>query len=563
MHLSDFREVFLFTLLLLTLTIGLGHYMAIVYRGTKSYLTLPFRWLELLCYKAGGINPKLEMSASTYIKSMAFFNFLGFTSIFILMLTQYYLPLNPEHFQGTSFHLAFNVAASFMTNTDWQSYVPESLLSYLTQMIGLTVQNFLSTATGLAVLVAFIRGITRKSMTTIGNFWEDIVRSTVYILLPLSIILACALSSLGVIQSFSPYVKLTTLEGAAQTIPLGPVASQIAIKQLGTSGGGFFNANSAHPFENPSAFSNFIGTLSMILIPSASIYFYGIMIGVKKKAWLIYSVIFFLFAAGFVISLYGEYLYGINFDASPVLEGKETRFGLEPTILWSTTSTSTANGSVNSMLSSLSPIAGGSALFNMMLGEHIFGGVGVGMCSMIMFILLTIFLSGLMVGRTPEYFGKKIEVREMQWITTAILIPPALILIGSMITTLVPNASAYFRTQGPFGLTSLIYAFTSVTTNNGSAFAGFDANTPYYNLMFGIIMLIARFAILIPSLMISGLLVTKKVSPSSIGTFSTNSLLFSLLFLSVILIVGALTFFPSIALGPIAEQLLMMENRFF
>lgn len=563
MNLSDLREVFIFTVLLLILTIGLANYMAQVYQETNSYLTLPFRWLEKLCYKVASIDSKTEMSSSTYIKAMLAFNFVGFSFLFFLMLTQYYLPLNPENFHGSSLHLAFNVAASFVTNTDWQSYVPESSLSYLTQMLGLTVQNFLASATGLAVLVAFMRGITRKSMDTIGNFWEDLVRSIVYILLPLAIILACIYLSLGVVQSFSPYVQITTLEGASQTIPLGPVASQIAIKQLGTSGGGFFSANSAHPFENPSALANFIGTLSLIIIPSASIYFYGITKGMKKKGWLIYSVIFFLFAIGFVISLFGEYLYGINFGASPVLEGKETRFGLEPTILWSTTTTSTANGSVNAMTSSLSPMAGGIALFNMMLGEHIFGGVGVGMCSMIMFILLTIFLSGLMVGRTPEYFGKKIEVREMQWITAAILIPPALILVGSTITTFLPAASAYFENQGPHGLSSILYAFTSTTTNNGSAFAGFNGNTPYYNIIFGVIMLTARFAILIPSLMIAGLLVKKKVSPASIGTFSTNSLLFSLLFLSVILIVGALTFFPSIALGPIAEQLLMMENRFF
>lgn len=563
MILYDFWELFFFTLSLLILTVVLGTYMEAVFTGKRTPITALFKWLEQLCYRVSSINPTVEMNASTYIKNLLVFNLIGFIAIFLLMLTQYYLPLNPENFPGTSLSLSFNTAISFMTNTNWQAYAGESTLSYLTQMMGLTVQNFLSAATGLAVLVALTRGIIRKQMNTIGNFWQDLVRSVVYIFLPLSLILACILVGQGVIQNFSAYKHLTTMEGDSQIIPFGPVASQVAIKQLGTNGGGFFNANGAHPFENPTPFSNLIQTLSLVLIPSASIYFYGLRIGMKKHVWLLYSVILLLFVIGFVLSIYSENLYALNIESSPVLEGKETRVGMKKSILWAVLTTATSNGSVNGTMSSLSPIAGGMALFNMMLEELIFGGVGVGLCSLLKFTLLTVFISGLMVGRTPEYMGKKIEVPEIKWIAIAILTPAALILIGSGISSVLPIATEGLKNSGPHGLTTILYAFTSAAANNGSAFSNLNADTQYYNVFLGIIMLLGRLSILIPSIMIAGLLAKKKVSPPSLGTFSTNTLSFGLLLFSVILIVSALTFFPAIALGPVVEQLLMMENRFF
>jgi K+-transporting ATPase ATPase A chain len=559
----DFLELFIFTFLLLFLTVPLGVYMATVFQGHKSPVRAPFRWLERLTYRIGGINPNVEMTASIYTKNVIIFNLLGFLAVFFILIFQKYLILNPENFPGTSLHLAFNTAISFVTNTNWQSYAGETTLSYFAQMIALTVQNFLSAGTGLAVLVALTRGITRKNTDTIGNFWQDLTRTVVYILLPLSIVLACILLTQGVIQSLSPYQVITTLDGSTQTIPLGAVASQVAIKELGTNGGGVFNANGAHPFENPTPLTNLLHTLCLIIIPSASIYFYGIMTGMKKHAWIIYLVIFLILAFGYALSLYGEYLYNISMNNNIVLEGKETRLGENPSILWASVTTATANGSVNAMMSSLSPLAGGIGLFHMMIDELIFGGIGVGLCSMIMFILLTVFLSGLMVGRTPEYLGKKIEVKEMQWISVAILTPAALILTGAGITSVLTIVLQGLENSGPHGLSTILYAYTSAAANNGSSFAGFDANTPYYNLSLGLVMLIARLAILIPSLMIAGLLAKKKTTVTTLGTFSTNGSLFAILLFSVIILVGALTFFPALALGPVTEQFLMSEKRFF
>ncbi|HEY4831549.1 MAG TPA: potassium-transporting ATPase subunit KdpA, partial [Waddliaceae bacterium] len=367
----------------------------------------------------------------------------------------------------------------------------------------------------------------------------------------------------GVIQTFSSYVEVTTLENAKQTIPLGPVASQIAIKQLGTNGGGFLNANSAHPFENPTAFSNLLEMLALVLIPAASVYTFGIMIGSKKHAWLLFSAMFVLWVAGISISFSSEHLYNSVIDVYPILEGKETRLGTTNSLLWSVSTTATSNGSVNAMMSSLSPLAGGLAMFNIMLGELVFGGVGVGLCSIIMFTLLTVFLSGLMVGRTPEYLGKKIEKREMQWVMMAVMMPGALILIGAGISCVLPEALSSLGNQGPHGLSEILYAFTSSAGNNGSAFAGLNANTNYYNLALGTVMLLARISIILPSLAIAGLLAKKKITPPSAGTFSTNSILFVILLISVILIVGALTFFPALSLGPAIEHLLMLEGQSF
>lgn len=560
---SDWIQLLFFIGCFICLTPLLGAYMANVFTGKAHFAYQALGWLEYLCYRMGGVNPGKEMSWTEYGKALLLFNFFGFISLLLLLLAQGYLPLNPQNLEGMPWSLAFNTAASFTTNTNWQAYGGETTLSYLSQMLGLTSQNFLSAATGMAALLTLTRGLVRKTANTIGNFWVDLVRMVVYLLLPLAIVMAVVLVGEGVIQTFSPYVELTTLENAKQTIPLGPVASQVAIKQLGTNGGGFFNANSAHPFENPTPFSNLLEMLAIILIPAASVYTYGVMIGSKKHAWLLFFTMFMLWAGGILASLYSEHLHNPVIDVYPVLEGQETRLGTTNSLLWAISTTATSNGSVNTMLSSLSPLAGGLAMFNIMLGELVFGGVGVGLCSMVMFALLTVFLSGLMVGRTPEYLGKKIEKQEMQWVVLAVLTPSALILIGAGISCVLPEALSSLANQGPHGLSEILYAFTSSAGNNGSSFAGINANTTYYNLALGSVMLLARTAILLPSLAIAGSLAKKKIAPPSLGTFSTNSSLFVILLISVILIVGALTFFPALSLGPIVEHLLMLKGQSF
>lgn len=541
----------------------LGIYISHVFTGKASFAYRVLGWLEKLCYQMSGVDPKEEMTWKQYAKTLLLFNLLGFTTLFFLQLAQGYLPLNPQNFGAVPWPLAFNTSMSFATNTNWQSYAGETTLSYLTQMLGLTSHNFLSAATGMAALLTLIRGLTRKNSETIGNFWVDLVRMTVYILLPLSTILAVVLVGEGVIQTFAPYVEVNTLENAKQTIPLGPVASQIAIKQLGTNGGGFFNANSTHPFENPTVFSNLVEMLALLLIPAASIFAYGKMINSRRHALLLFCAMLLLWTAGVVIAFASEQVQNRVIEVHPILEGKETRLGVANSLLWSVSTTATSNGSVNAMMSSLSPIAGGVAMFNIMLGELIFGGVGVGLCSILMFTLLTVFLCGLMVGRTPEYLGKKIEKREMQWVMLAVLMPGALILAGAGISCVLPEALASLSNQGPHGLSEILYAFSSAAGNNGSAFAGLNANTNYYNLTLGIVMFIARVSILVPCLAIAGLLAKKKITPPSVGTFSTNSILFTVLLISVILIVGALTFFPAWSLGPLVEQLLMVEGKSF
>lgn len=556
-------EYAIFIVMLVALMPLLGSYIAKVFTGKTTFMHPLVGWLESSSYKLAGINPDEEMSWVTYAKALFCFNLLGFLFLFVLQLVQQWLPLNPQDFPAVKWHTAFNTAISFVTNTNWQSYAGESTLSYLSQMMGLAPQNFLSAATGLATLIALTRGIFCRNCSTIGNFWKDLVRSIVYILLPLSIILAVILLIEGSIQNFKPYVKLTTVEKEEQVIPMGPVASQIAIKQLGTNGGGFFNANSAHPFENPTGLTNFLETLAIMLIPAASIYAFGLLVEAKNHSWIIFGVMGTLWIIGLAIFLFSEYIDNPVINVYPYLEGMESRFGINRSALWSISTTATSNGSVNSMLSSVSPLAGGVALFNIMLGEIIFGGVGVGLCSMIMFILLTVFLAGLMVGRTPEYLGKKIEKKEMQWVMLAILAPGALILIGAGVSSLLPVAVASTSNPGPHGLTEILYAFSSTAGNNGSAFAGLNADTLYYNLFLGVVMAVARVAILLPSLAVAGLLANKKFTPPTVGTFSTSSFLFAVLLISVILIVGALTFFPALSLGPIVEQMLMLEGRAF
>lgn len=550
----------LFIGLLLLSVPWLGSYMAAVFEGKKRPL---FGWLESLIYRATSIDPAQEMSAKDYIKCMLYFNGFGFAFLFLLLLCQGWLPLNPQQFKGVEPALAFNTAVSFITNTNWQSYGGENTLSYLTQMLGLTVQNFLSAATGSAVLIAFIRGIARRFSQTIGNFWVDMTRSVVYIFLPLSIIFAFLLVSQGVIQNLNPYVEAHTLAGETQIIPMGSAASQVAIKQLGTNGGGFFNANSAHPFENPTPFSNFLEMFAIVLIPASAAYMYGSMIQSRQHGWLILTVMLVLWIFSMLVANYSEHLLNPVLGVDPVLEGKETRIGIDASVAWAASTTATSNGSVNNMHSSLSPLAGGIAMFNMMAGEVTFGGVGVGLCGMLMFILLTVFIAGLMVGRTPEYLGKKIEKFEMQWVMQAILAPCALILIGAGIASLLPTALESLGNKGPHGLSEILYTFSSAAGNNGSAFAGLNANTLFYNLSLGIVMLLGRLAILIPSLVIAGSLAGKQKMAESLGTFATDNYIFGFLLTSIIIIVAALTFFPALSLGPIVEHILMQHGQAF
>ncbi|MBS4167666.1 potassium-transporting ATPase subunit KdpA [Parachlamydia sp. AcF125] len=559
----DGIQILVFIALLLLVTPLLGHYIADIFSDKKTVVKRYLGWLEKSCYWAAGVDPQLEMTWKEYAKALGMFNLWGFLFLFFLLLMQGFLPFNPQHFSGISGDLAYNIAISFVTNTNWQSYAGETTLGYLAQMLGLTTQNFLSAATGMATLLVLMRGMTRQGEKTVGNFWRDLVRTIVYLLLPFSILFAIFLVNEGVVQTLSPYVETIGLEGNKQMIPLGPVASQVAIKQLGTNGGGFFNANSAHPYENPSAFTNFLEMFALLIIPAATVYAYGLMISSKKHAWILYALMLTLWMGSLGVSIYAENLANPLLNSLPYLEGKETRFGLANSLLWSVTTTGTSNGSVNAMLSSLSPMAGGSALFNLMLGELIFGGIGVGLCALLMYTLLTIFLSGLMVGRTPAYLGKKIEAREVKWVMLSVLTPSALILLGSGITSILPTALSSISNQGPHGLSEILYAFSSAAGNNGSAFAGLNANTPYYNLMLGTVMLICRGSTLLPSLAIGGLLAEKKAIPPSMGTFSVESLLFAILLGGIILIIGGLTFFPALTLGPLAEHLLMLQKMSF
>lgn len=559
----DWTQIFIFAALFILLTPLLGRYIYLVMNGQRTWVHPLLQGLENFSYRLSGIDAQKEMSWTTYGKNLLAFNLIGFTILFLCLIFQSSLPLNPQNFPAVSWSLAFNTAVSFTTNTNWQAYAGETTLSYFSQMFGLTVQNFLSAASGLAALLVLLRGFTRKTSSTVGNFWVDLVRSIVYIFLPLSFIFALFLMSQGVIQTLSPYVELQTLEQEKQIIPLGPVASQVAIKQLGTNGGGFFNANGAHPFENPSGLTNLLETLAILLIPAALLYTYGLWIGSKRHAWILFCVMLLLWGGGVALSLFSEFTWDTSLLSGPLLEGKESRFGIAQSALWSVSTTATSNGSVNAMLDSLTPLAGGVSLFNIMLGELIFGGVGVGLCSMLMFTLLTVFLAGLMVGRTPEYLGKKIEKREMQWVVLAVIMPGALILIGAGVSCVLPVALSSVTNAGPHGLSEILYAFASSSGNNGSAFAGLNADTLYYNLFLGVVMILSRVAILLPSLAIGGLMAAKKTSPLSEGTFSTNSFLFAMLLLSVIMIVGALTFFPALSLGPLVEHLLMLNGQSF
>ncbi|MDD5594316.1 MAG: potassium-transporting ATPase subunit KdpA [Candidatus Margulisbacteria bacterium] len=558
MGINDYLQVIVFCLALIALTPPLGLYMARVFEGKKIFMSPILGWLEGLLYKLCGINKDEEMDWKVYTKALLYFNLLGFLFLFVLQLTQKFLPLNPANLPGVAWDCAFNTAASFMTNTNWQSYAGETTMSYLTQMIGLTVQNFLSAATGITVFLALTRGLISKSKSSLGNFWVDMVRSLVYVLLPLAILLAVVLNAQGVVQTLSPYKDITTLQGAKQTIPLGPAASQIAIKQLGTNGGGFFNANSAHPLENPTPLANFLEMLAILLIPAAMVYSYGVMIGNRKHGWLLFFVMFAIFAVGLGVALFSEYSV-----PGTIHEGQETRLGITNSVIWAMSTTCASNGSVNAMHSSLTPLAGGMALFNIMLGEVVFGGVGSGLYGMLHVILLTVFLAGLMVGRTPEYLGKKIERREVQMVILSILLPSAAILIGAGVACVLPIALFSLASKGPHGLSEILYAFSSASQNNGSAFAGLNANTVFYNVVLGLCMIIGRFGVIIPAMVIAGSLAVKRITPVSSGTFTTDNFLFAALLVGVLIIVGVLTFFPALSLGPIVEHLLMLKGRVF
>lgn len=551
-------ELTVFLILLLISIPLLGQYMAFVFRKNE-----PLTSIEAFIYRFCLIDPEEEMSWKEYAKALLWFNFLGFLCLVLIQITQYYLPLNPQQFDAPPFLLAINTAISYVTNTNWQSYSGETTLSYVTQAVGLTPQNFISAASGNAVLIALIRGIKRTEKNTLGNFWLDITKTILYILLPLSCVLALFLISQGVIQNISPYVHALTLENDIQTIPMGPVASQVAIAQLGSNGGGFFGANAAHPLTNPTLLSNFFECFALILIPASAVYMYGLMIGSKKESFTLLSVMFFLWFCGLALSWVTQTSENMTMPINPVMEGIETRFSSFETVLWSTLTTAISNGSVNSSFDSLSPLSGGVALFNIMVGELIFGGVGVGLCSMIMFVILTVFLSGLMVGRTPEYLNKKIGKTDIQWVMLSILSPCALILIGSGITAISPSDIQSLGNNGPHGLSEILYVFASTAGNNGSSFAGLNSNTPYYLTITSIMMLLGRLAILIPCLGLAGSLVTKKTSPPSLGSFLTAHPLFAALLVSVIIIVGALTFFPALSLGPIIEQFLMAKGVSF
>jgi potassium-transporting ATPase potassium-binding subunit len=563
MNTLDAIQILLFFTLLMVLSPFLGHYMFNVFSGNRHFMLPVLGWIERKTYTFLRINPEEESNWKSYTFSLLLFNFTGFVFVFAIQLFQAHLPLNPAHLPNISWHTAFNTSVSFMTNTNWQSYAGETTMSYFVQMIGLTVQNFTSAATGIAVLLALIRGLSRKCTEKLGNFWVDLTRSVLYVLLPLSMLFAILLVSQGVIQNFKAYETIHTLEGAQQVIPMGPAASQIAIKQLGTNGGGFFNANSSHPFENPTPLSNFLEMLAILLIPAALTFTYGKMVGSVRQGWTIFSAMLILLFLGLGISLYSEYSSNPVFGNLLMMEGKETRIGVTGSILWSSLTTAASNGSVNSMIDSLSPLSGMVAMINIMLGEVIFGGVGAGLYGMVVFIILTVFIAGLMVGRTPEYLGKKVEAYEIQMSIIAILAPSFVILVFAAWAIACKAGLSGLNNTGAHGISEILYAYSSAAGNNGSAFAGLNANTVFFNITTGIGMLIGRFGVIVPVLAIAGKMAGKKITPQSSGTFRTDNWLFIGLLITVILIVGGLTFFPALSLGPIADHFLLKNGITF
>ncbi len=561
MNQRDFVELALFLGALLAVTPLLGRWMAGVFSGEKK-LPLLDR-LEALLYRVAGIDARREMGWKSYLWALVAFNALGVLAVLAIQMTQAWLPFNPQKLPNIPFALAFSTAVSFVTNTNWQAYSGEAAMSYGTQMLALCVQNFLSAATGMAVAVALIRGLTRHSAETLGNFWADVTRGTLYVLLPLSFLFALVLAEQGVVQSLAPYANVTTVEGAPQTIPLGPAASQVAIKQIGTNGGGFFGQNSAHPFENPTPLTNFLEIFVIFAIPAGLTYTFGMMSGNRRQGWAIFGAMLVLFVVGFAVAWVAETGYNPATGLTASMEGKETRFGIMNSALFATVTTDASCGAVNAMHDSFAPLTGMVAMIDMMLGEVIFGGVGSGLYGMLIFAILTVFIAGLMVGRTPEYLGKKIESREITWSVVAVLIPAAAILVATAVGCVTQAGVSSIANQGPHGFSEILYAFTSMVANNGSAFAGLNANTDFYNYLSAFAMAIGRFAVIVPVLAIAGSLAAKKTAPPSAGTFPTDSPTFALLLIGVVLIVGALTFFPALTLGPIVEHFLAQAGRTF
>jgi K+-transporting ATPase ATPase A chain len=558
MGIVDILHVIFFLGSILILAPLLGNYMARVYGNGKHPLFF-MKPVERLFYKVMRIDPENSMSWKTYALSVAAFSVVSLVVLYAILVLQEWLPFNPQHFKGMSWDLALNTTVSFITNTNWQNYSGEASLSYFSQMAGLTVQNFLSAAVGMAVVLVLIRGLlhkkhdSEKAAPGLGNFWVDMTRSVLYILLPLSIIVSGILIGQGVVQNLNDYKIATTFEGKEQVIPMGPAASQIAIKQLGTNGGGFFGVNSAHPFENPTPFSNYIEWLSIILIAAAYPFMYGRLVGNKKQGRVLFTVMFVFLLVGLAASLASEYKYG-------TMEGKEMRFGILDSVFWSTTTTVTSNGSVNAMHDSLSPLAGMVALINIMLGEVIFGGVGCGLYGMLAFVIISVFICGLMVGRSPEYLGKKIESFEVKLSILIVIVPTAIALIFTAIGVLLPAGLAARSNPGPHGLSEILYGFASPAGNNGSAFAGLNSNVPFYNVSQAIVMLISRFTIIFLVLPIAGSFAAKKTIPPNEGTFQTDTRLFGGILAGVIIIIGGLNFFPVLTLGPILEHLAMLRG---
>ena len=543
----------------------LGRFFYRVMEGERTWLSPALQPVERFSYRAAGVDAKQEQDWKTYALSLLAFNLAGLLLLFAILLLQGMLPLNPQHLPGLEWTLAFNTAVSFVTNTNWQAYSGEASLSYFSQMVGLGVQNFVSAATGLAVLVALCRGISRGSSQTLGNFWSDLTRGTLYVLLPLCIALAVFLVWQGVPQTFSHYLDATTLQGGEQSLPLGPAASQIAIKQLGTNGGGFFGVNSAHPFENPTVWTNLLEMASILLIPAALVFTFGHYVKDLRQSRAILSCMLVLFMLGAGVTLYSELqpnpaLAGLNIEQSGSLEGKESRFGIGASALWAVTTTAASSGSVNSMHDSFSALGGMVPMFNMMLGEVIFGGVGAGLYGMLLFVLIAVFLCGLMVGRTPEYLGKKLEAREVRLLVLTLLVMPLGVLVLGALTAVLPFANASVSNPGAHGLSQILYNYTSGTANNGSAFGGFSSNTPFHNLMLGLAMLLGRFGYILPVLAIAGSLAAKRRVPVGQNSFPTHGPLFVSLLIITILLVGGLTFLPVLALGPVAEHLSLLGH---
>jgi K+-transporting ATPase ATPase A chain len=583
-------QILFYLVVLALLAKPLGTYIARVLEGKSCGLDSVLGWLERLFYKIAGVNPAIEMSWQRYAAATIWFSFVGLIVVYAVQRLQASLPLNPENLANCSPDLAFDTSASFVTNTNWQSYVGEATLSYFTQMVALAVQNFVSAATGIAVLAAFVRGLAHRSVTTLGNFWVDLTRVTLYILLPLSVVLAIVLVAQGVPQNFKSYdvakvvqptKDATGADVTEQKIGEGPVASQVAIKQLGTNGGGFFNVNSAHPFENPTPLTNFLEMLAILLIPAALCYTFGVMVNDTRQGWAVLAAMYVIFVPLLYVCALSEQHgnplltpLGVDQVASEAqpggnMEGKEARFGIANSAIWAAATTAASNGSVNAMHDSFTPLGGLVPMWLIQLGEVVFGGVGSGLYGMLVFAILAVFIAGLMVGRTPEYLGKKIQAFEIKMAAFVILLPPLLSLGGTAIAivgpglhyTAIENDQVTIKNNlnnpGAHGLSEALYAFSSAGNNNGSAFAGITANVPFYNIALGVAMLIARFWLVIPCLAIAGSLANKKVSPAGLGTLPTHTPLFVVMLVSVVLIVGALTFLPALALGPITDQLQM------